>query len=123
MRVNYTIIFVSDMKRSVSFYKDVLGLPLRFESPEWTEFASEGVTVALHICERHNPDQEKRKITVAGGCRPGFSVPNLDLFHDNLISKGIPCLQEPKENFGVRIAQYLDPDGLLISVSEERSGS
>ena len=40
MRVNYAIVFVSDMNRSVSFYRDVLGLPLRFESPEWTEFAT-----------------------------------------------------------------------------------
>jgi hypothetical protein len=29
--------------------------------------------------------------------------------------------EEPKHVFGVRIAQYLDPDGLGISVSEERS--
>jgi hypothetical protein len=32
----------------------------------------------------------------------------------------VPCLQEPKETFGVRIAQYIDPDGLVISVSEPR---
>ena len=29
MRVNYAIVFVSDMKRAVSFYRDVVGLPLR----------------------------------------------------------------------------------------------
>ena len=28
MRVNYAIVLVSDMKRAVSFYRDVLGLPL-----------------------------------------------------------------------------------------------
>ena len=48
MRVNYVIVFVSDMKRSVSFYRDVLGLPLKFESPGWTEFATDGATLALH---------------------------------------------------------------------------
>jgi hypothetical protein len=30
--------------------------------------------------------------------------------------------QEPKEVFGARIASYLDPDGLSISVGEERRG-
>ncbi|MFQ5637871.1 MAG: VOC family protein [bacterium] len=35
MRVNYVIVFVSDMARSVSFYRDVLGFPLKFESPDW----------------------------------------------------------------------------------------
>ena len=30
----------------------------------------------------------------------------------------VPCVQEPKETFGVRIAQYVDPDGLIFSVSD-----
>jgi catechol 2,3-dioxygenase-like lactoylglutathione lyase family enzyme len=42
MRLSYAIVFVSDMSRSVAFYRDVIGLPLRFESPHWTEFATEG---------------------------------------------------------------------------------
>jgi catechol 2,3-dioxygenase-like lactoylglutathione lyase family enzyme len=33
MRVNYAIVFVADMKRSVAFYRDVVGAPLKFESP------------------------------------------------------------------------------------------
>lgn len=42
MRVNYSIIFFSDMKQAVAFYHDVMGLPLKFETPGWTEFATEG---------------------------------------------------------------------------------
>jgi lactoylglutathione lyase len=42
MRVSYAIVFVSDMQRSVAFYRDVIGLPLQFQSPGWTEFATEG---------------------------------------------------------------------------------
>ena len=52
MRVNYAIVYVSDMSRSVRFYRDIVGLPLRFESPEWTEFDTEGATLALHASER-----------------------------------------------------------------------
>jgi lactoylglutathione lyase len=118
MRVNYAIVFVSDMKRSISFYRDVLGLPLKFESPQWSEFASEGATLALHASELPNPAQSNRKPVTAGRCIPGLSVPNLEVFHKKLVDKGVPCTQEPKESFGVRIAQYLDPDGLAISVSE-----
>jgi hypothetical protein len=32
----------------------------------------------------------------------------------------VRCVQEPRETFGVRIATYLDPDGLAIAVSERR---
>ena len=46
MRVSYAIVFVSDMGRSVAFYRDVLGLPLKFETPHWTEFATDGATLA-----------------------------------------------------------------------------
>ncbi len=123
MRVNYAIVFVSDMKRSVSFYRDVLGLPLKFESPEWTEFSTEGATVALHRTDSQNPDQMNQQQTVAGRCRPGLNVPDLDKFHSRMIEADIPCIQEPEDVFGARVAQYLDPDGLAISVGEERSGS
>jgi predicted enzyme related to lactoylglutathione lyase len=60
--------------------------------------------------------------TPAGRCRPGIAVPDIDEFHQRMLAHGMTCLQEPKETFGVRIAQYLDPDGLAISVSEERRG-
>ncbi len=123
MRVNYAIVFVSDMKRAVSFYRDVLGLPLKFESPEWTEFATDGATLALHISECSNPDKDNPQQIPAGRCRPGLSVPDLDEFHKRMVEKNVPCIQEPKEIFGARIAQYVDPDGLAISVSEERRGS
>ena len=108
------------MNRSVVFYRDVLGLPLRFESPGWTEFATDGATLALHASEGSNSEMDDPRQVPAGRCRPGLSVPNLDEFHQRMVERNVPCIQEPKEIFGARIAQYLDPDGLAISVAEER---
>lgn len=48
MRINYAIVFVSDMNRSIFFFRDFVGLPLKFESNELTEFSTEGATLALH---------------------------------------------------------------------------
>lgn len=121
MRVDYAIVFVSDMKRAVSFYRDVIGLPLKFESPGWTEFISEGATLALHQSESARPEGEDPQSLPAGRCRPGLSVSNLDQFHGRMLEHKVRCVQQPKVTFGVRIAQYMDPDGLVISVSEERS--
>ncbi len=122
MKLNYAIVFVSDMKRSVVFYRDILGIPLKFESPEWTEFATDGATLALHSSEGSEPAKDNQQKVPAGRCRPGLCVPNLDEFHKKMVKKTVPCIQEPKEIFGTRIAQYVDPDGLSISVSEERRG-
>jgi lactoylglutathione lyase len=121
VRLNYAIVFVSDMKRSVSFYRDVLGLPLRFESPGWTEFATEGATLALHL-ENEEPNARANTLptTAAGQCRPGLRVPDLDAFHRRMVEHKVPCVQEPAMTFGAPLAQYVDPDGLAISVGEER---
>ncbi|MGH7724219.1 MAG: VOC family protein [Candidatus Eiseniibacteriota bacterium] len=128
MRVDYAIVFVGDMSRSVAFYRDVLGLRLKFETSHWTEFATEGATLALHATTGGSAGPaagaggggEGSKGEPAGRCRPGLSTPNLDEFHGRMIEKGVRCVQEPKETFGARIAQYLDPDGLVISVSERK---
>jgi lactoylglutathione lyase len=118
VRLNYAIVIVSDMQRSVAFYRDVLRLPLRFESPNWTEFATDGATLALHSSEASRSDPERSGEFRAGRCRPGLSVSNLNEFHKATIERNVQCIQEPKVVFGVLIAQYLDPDGLPISVSE-----
>ena len=117
MRINYSIIFVSDMQRSVAFYRDVIGIPLRFESPGWTEFATEGATLALHKTDAPAAGSDAQRGEQAGQCRAGFQTPDLDAFHERMAEHAVPCVQEPTETFGVRIAQYIDPDGLVFSVS------
>jgi len=118
MRINYAIVFVNDMKRSTAFYRDVIGLPLKFESPSWTEFATDGATLALHPGE--GSAREASPHSPPGQCRPGLSVENLDEFHRQMVEAKVPCIQEPRETFGARVAQYADPDGLVISVGEHR---
>ena len=111
MRINYSIVLVSDMARSVAFYRDVVGIPLKFESPGWTEFVTDGATLALHKGDAPTPDEQPLKAERAGQCRAGFQVPNLDEFHERMTEQNVPCVQEPTETFDVRIAQYVDPDG------------
>jgi catechol 2,3-dioxygenase-like lactoylglutathione lyase family enzyme len=108
------------MNRALSFYRDVLGLPLRFESSHWTEFATGGATLALHLSESSTFDEGDPRRVPAGRCRLGLSVLNLDEFHKRMAEKGVRCIQEPKEIFSARVAQYLDLDGLPISVGEEK---
>jgi lactoylglutathione lyase len=40
MKLRYVIKFVADMNRAVKFYRDVLGLGLKFESPGSSEFVT-----------------------------------------------------------------------------------
>lgn len=117
MQVSYAIIFVSDMPRSVAFYRDVLGIPLKLETSHWSEFETEGATLALHISdvvEGNEPSHSEP----AGICRPGLRVSNLDEFHRRMMENKVQCVHQPKETFGARVAQYVDPDGLTFSVAQ-----
>lgn len=110
-KLNYAIAFVSDMSRSVKFYRDVLGLPLKFESPHWSEFANEGSTIALHPASAENP---------AGTCQLGLPVEGgLDAVHRRLTSQGVKVVMAPRtEQYGIRQAVYSDPDGLRFTLAE-----
>ncbi len=116
MRIDYSIVFVSNMSRSVAFYRDVVGLPLKFETPEWTEFDTFGATLALHRGEEGSAGDAN----APGTCRTGFTVPDIDAFHTRMLEHGVTCIEEPVASFGAKLAQYEDPDGMRFGVSEER---
>lgn len=118
MRVNYVIISVSEMARSVAFYRDTIGLPLKFETSTWTEFATDGATLALHVHRSGTSDIGAAGAAGTGHCRPGLSVPSLANFHARMLEQGVRCVQVPSVVFGSLVAQYSDPDGLIFSVAE-----
>lgn len=116
MKIDYAIVFVSDMGKSIAFYRDVLGLPLKFETPYWTEFATEGSTLALHLAD----EGDAGDANAPGTCRTGFSVPDIGAFHERMVEHGVECVEPPKESFGAKLSQYKDPDGMRFGVSEAR---
>jgi lactoylglutathione lyase len=118
MRLDYAIVFVSDMSQSVSFYRDVVGLDVKFQTPVWTELSTGEATLALHSTSVAAPSREPSREESAGRCRPGLCVGDLTVFHARMLEHGVPVEREPREVFGVRIANYVDPDGLIFSVSE-----
>jgi uncharacterized glyoxalase superfamily protein PhnB len=84
---------------------------------EWTEFATGETTLALRKArDAAEPFHTRSR---AGTCQFGISVDDLDAFHADLLAKGITCIVPPHmQDFGGRLALYVDPDGLLISVAE-----
>jgi lactoylglutathione lyase len=110
---------VSDMARSVQFYRDKLGIPLRFESPDWTEFETGTTTLALHGGGKTGARSTE---PIAGTSSIGFYVENLDQTYKELKAKGVVFVMSPteREKEGIRLAVCLDPDGLPISMAERR---
>jgi lactoylglutathione lyase len=113
-----TMVTVSDMDRSVRFYRDTLGLKLRFQSPDWTEFDVGSTTLALHGGGVPAPPQGREQY--AGRASIGFNVENIDKIFEELKSKGVRVVMPPteREGEGIRRTVSLDPDGLPVSFAQ-----
>ncbi len=130
-KLEHVIVCCSEMKRSVAFYRDVLGFPVKLESPEWTEFHCGGVMLALRLAapsEKEKPEKEKKEEEVqrqrgpdrAGEARLGFEVLDLEKFYQEKMERGaVFSLVPTATDSGRKRAVLLDPDGLPISVTEE----
>jgi lactoylglutathione lyase len=119
-QIDYTMIVVSDMKRSVEFYGELLGIPLKFQSPEWTEFATGTTTLALHGGGVPGPPQAGDPSKKAGSCSIGFNVDDVDKTYEELKAKGIRFVMPPtqREGEGIKLAVAIDPDGLPVSFAQ-----
>jgi lactoylglutathione lyase len=121
-KVGYSRIIVSDLKRSVEFYRDVLGVPLKFEADGWAEFATLGTRLALKAGAppvAAIPEKNVDGKPIAGRVGIAFEVKNLDQVYRDLSEKGVTFTQPPTdEGHGGRTATLLDPDGLEIALGE-----
>ncbi len=121
-KVDYVMVIVSDMRRSVAFYRDNLGLPLKFESPDWTEFQTGATTLALHGGGKPRAPgaSASGEAKDAGTCSIGFSVSDLQTTFDKLRARGVTFVMPPteREGEGIKLAVALDPDGLPVSFAQ-----
>ena len=106
--LKYVIKYVSDMDGAVEFYRDQVGLSLRFSSPHWSEFETGNTTLALHAANDEHP---------AGSAQIGFGVEDLEEFYAARSAAGVDFTSPPTEQFGAKIAKFTDPDGAECSVS------
>jgi catechol 2,3-dioxygenase-like lactoylglutathione lyase family enzyme len=117
--IDYVMVMVSDMGRSVKFYRDTLGLRLRSESPDWTEFETGATVLALHGGGKAAVISREPQ---AGTASIGFYVDNLDDKFNELKGRGVPFIMPPTDRTEekIKLAVCLDPDGLPISLAERK---
>lgn len=116
-KVGAVILLVSEMERSVKFYRDVLNLPIKSQSDDWTEFFGSGTVIALH------PAKRKTKLSTGIGVLVGFMINNFDHTINGLKQKNVKFFKEPKEESFGKHTIIGDPDGHLISIAQIESKS
>lgn len=111
-KVGAVILLVSNMEKSIKFYSDTLGLPIKAKSKEWTEFFQNDTVLALH------PARKKSKLKTGSGILVGFEVSDLSSTMKTLKEKKVKFFKRPKEEPFGKHAIVQDPDGHLISIAE-----
>jgi lactoylglutathione lyase len=124
-RLGYAILFVSDLDRAIAFYRDVIGLPLRFRADAYAEFATEGAKFALF------PRSELP--TLIGRSAPrdpapwpqgevAFFVEDVDAEHVRLKAAGVAVLAAPTDRpWGERTLHVADPDGNVVELTQAKT--
>lgn len=101
-RIPHITIGVSDLKKSVHFYQDILGLDKLGEWPAFAIFDIAGVTLGL---------EPKAKLEIC------LLVDDLDKAYQDLKDKGAKFVTTPKDKpWGGQAATFFDPDGNKVTI-------
>ncbi|MDN5760730.1 MAG: VOC family protein [Microlunatus sp.] len=118
-RLGYVILYVRDLSHSIAFYRDVVGLPFKFQDAGYAEFATHQTRFALF--------EARRAAWLTGqGVTPGpaaevvFLVPDVDAEARRLSALGVPILSGPADRpWGHRTVHVGDPDGFVVEFAQE----
>jgi lactoylglutathione lyase len=125
-RLAYAILFVSDLERSIGFYRDVIGLPFRFATDSYAEFETEGAKFALydrgHLPELIGRAAPPEEVPWPQG-EVAFFVDDPDAEHERLRSAGVTILAPPTDRpWGERTLHAADEDGNVIELTRPKRG-
>ena len=118
-RLGHVILYVSDLDASVSFYRDVVGLPYRFTDAGYAEFGTGETRFALF-------EQRRAEWLTGGPVQPGrggevvLVVEDVDAVASALRARGVSLLAEPADRpWGHRTVHVADPDGFVVEFAQE----
>jgi catechol 2,3-dioxygenase-like lactoylglutathione lyase family enzyme len=121
--VDYVVLGVEDLDRSLAFYVDLLGLPMGHRSGPYAQLAT-GRT-RLSLFERSAMEETlsmplRKPDADAPGFEIGFKVRNVDVSYVALVGRGAEAAVPPTTRpWGQRTAYLRDPDGHLVELAQD----
>ncbi|MEW6755735.1 MAG: VOC family protein [Candidatus Latescibacterota bacterium] len=119
---DFVLYEVSDLARSIAFYRDNLGLTLteNLEEYGWAELQAGPLTLALFDPAKMRTEAPEPRV---GGAAVFLAVQGVREAVEELRGKGVKVLMEFMETPVCCQAIVADPDGNVIGLHERRDGS
>ena len=114
-RVGNVILAVKDLDKSIQFYNEIIGLPIKQQRRTWVDLGSKGALISLHPASLSAPHTGT---SVENGITIGFLVGDLQSALEEVKSKGVKIFRETVEREAGKNAIILDPDEYMISLFE-----
>lgn len=114
-RVGNVILAVKDIDKSIHFYHELIGLPIKNQRRTWVDLGTSGALLSLHpasLTAEHIGSSIENGITI------GFLVGDVKSAVEELRGKGVKIYREIVEREAGKNAVVLDPDNYLISLFE-----
>ena len=109
--VSMIMLGVRDLEKSVSFYRDRLGINVRQRIPGFAFLDSGALTIVL------SEPLAKNVSPLAGATEVIFSVNDVRASYEALKNQGLDFSQEPRNVSGpMWAANFRDPDGHLLTL-------
>jgi lactoylglutathione lyase len=118
--IDYVVLYVGDLDASLAYYRDVLGLPIKFQESGYAELATRGTKFALYersrlpgLIGRHASEGEPAGEVL-------FLVDDVDKEAERLRGLGVEILAGPVDRpWGHRTLHVRAPDGFVVELAEE----
>ena len=121
--LDYVVLIVSDLDRSLAFYTTTLGLELQHRVEQYAQMRAG--TTRLSLYTRHAMTETlgielRAPEPPAAAFELGFKVSDCDEAFAELVAAGVPAVVPPTTRpWGQRTAYLRDPDGNLIELAQD----
>ena len=115
-RVSNVILAVKDLEKSLHFYHEILGMPIKNQRENWIDLGqSGGALLSLHPATDEEPHSGT---SIHNGVLVGLIVGDINSAVEELKSKDVKIHREIQKKDAGKNAIFVDPDNYLISLFE-----
>jgi len=114
-RISNVILAVKDLQKSINFYHEVLGMPIKNQRENWVDLGQAGALLSLHPAKESEPHSGT---SINNGVLVGLVIGDVESAVAELKEKNVKVYRDVEEKDAGKNAIIVDPDDYMISLFE-----